>query len=174
MLIAILRTSFPQPLQGMELQEKDTKKAYWRTQCNLIKTKKIETKYILIDEKTCNDVVIYFTRYVHRNSIKILSLHYHELMWKIRKPEEKKYLVVDYYMLLKLLDKGKIIIDKVIDYSKEIRNIEKFQDTKILIDTDDILADVITFKNIKLITYIITDDGKFYEQIFSEESLFVA
>ena len=155
----------------MELQEKDTKKAYWRTQCNLIKTKKIETKYILIDEKTCNDVVIYFTRYVHRNSIKILSLHYHELMWKIRKPEEKKYLVVDYYMLLKLLDKEKIIIDKVIDYSKEIRSID---DTKILIDTDDILADVITFKNIKLITYIIADDGKFYQQIFSEESWFVA
>ena len=79
MLIAILRTSFRQPLQGMELQEKDTKKAYQRTQSNLIKTNKIETKYILIDEKTCNDV-IYFTRYVHRNSIKILSLHYHELM----------------------------------------------------------------------------------------------
>ena len=76
-------------------------------------------------------------------------------------------------MLLKLLGKEKIIIDKVIDYSKEIRSIEKFDDTKILINTDNILAGVITFKNIKLITYIITDDGKFYQQIFSEESLFV-
>ena len=42
------------------------------------KNKKIETKNVLISEKNCNDLVIYFTRYVHSMSIKMLSLHYHE------------------------------------------------------------------------------------------------
>ena len=39
---------------------------------NLIKAKKSKTKNILIDEKN-----YYFTRYAHRISIKMLSLHYH-------------------------------------------------------------------------------------------------
>ena len=42
---------------------------------NLIKTKKLETENISIDEKNYKDMVIYFTRYVHTESIKMLSLH---------------------------------------------------------------------------------------------------
>ena len=36
------------------------------------------------------DLVIYFTRYVHNKAIKILSLHYAELMQKIEENEGKK------------------------------------------------------------------------------------
>ena len=42
---------------------------------NLIKTKKLETENISIDEKNYKDMVIYFTRDVHTQSIKMLSLH---------------------------------------------------------------------------------------------------
>ena len=42
---------------------------------NLIKTKKLETENISIDEKNYKDMVIYFTIYVHTESIKMLSLH---------------------------------------------------------------------------------------------------
>ena len=47
----------------------------------------------------------FFTRYVHSKSIKIFSQHYYELMWKIEESEGKKNLVVDGYMLVKVLDK---------------------------------------------------------------------
>ena len=43
--------------------------------------------------------MIYFTRYVHSKSIKMLSLHCHELMGKIKEHEEKKYLMVNDYIL---------------------------------------------------------------------------
>ena len=39
---------------------------------NLVKAKKIETKNILINGKNYKDLTIYFTRYVHSKSIKIL------------------------------------------------------------------------------------------------------
>ena len=39
---------------------------------NLVKPKKLETKNILIDEKNYKDLTIYFTKYVHSNSIKML------------------------------------------------------------------------------------------------------
>ena len=52
-------------------------------------SKKIETKNILIDEKNYKDLMTYFTRYIHSNSIKMLSLHYHELMGKIEEHEGK-------------------------------------------------------------------------------------
>ena len=39
------------------------------------------------------------------------------------------------------------ILDKVLDNIKKIKSIEKFDDTKILIDTDDKLLDDITLKN---------------------------
>ena len=45
----------------------------------------------------------------------MLTLHYHELMGKIEEHEGKKYLMVDDYMLNKVLDK-----------IKEIRGTEKF------------------------------------------------
>ena len=56
----------------------------------------------------------------------MLSLHYHELMGRIEEHEGQKYLMVNDYML-----------DKVLDEIKETICIAKFDDTKILIDTDD-------------------------------------
>ena len=46
----------------------------------LIKARKLETKNILIYEKNNKNLVIHFTRHVHSGSIKMLSLHYHELI----------------------------------------------------------------------------------------------
>ena len=59
------------------------------------------------------------------------------------------------------------IIDKVLDKNKEIINIEKFDDTKILIDTNDITLN----KVVTLMTYFIKDGNKFYPQLFSEHAL---
>ena len=53
---------------------------------------------------------------------------------------------------------------------KEIICIEKFDDTKVLIETDDKLPDDITFKNdVILTTCVIKDDDRFYPQLFLEE-----
>ena len=63
----------------------------------------------------------------------MLNLHYHELIGKIDKHERKTYFMSDDYMLGRVL--GKI---------KETAGVEKFDNTKILIDTDDKLsADII-------------------------------
>ena len=50
--------------------------------------------------------MIYFTRYVHSKSIKMLSLHYHELIGKIEEQEGNSFksLTVDDYMPDKVLD----------------------------------------------------------------------
>ena len=65
------------------------------------------------------------------------------------------------------------VLDKVLDKIKKIINIIKFNDTKILIDTDDKLPGYIAFKNIViLITRIIKGDDKFYQQIFLEKTLY--
>ena len=65
------------------------------------------------------------------------------------------------YTLVKVLGKIKGI------------GIEKLDDTKILIDTDDKLPDDITFKNaVILMAFIIKDGDKFYPQLFLEETLF--
>ena len=96
-------------------------------------SEKIETKNISIDWKNYKGLAIYFTSFVNSKSIKMLNLHYHELMGKIDEYERKTYFMSDDYMLGRVL--GKI---------KEIAGIEKFDDTKILIDTDDKLsADII-------------------------------
>ena len=50
---------------------------------NLVKAKHLESKSILIDKRNYKGLTIYFTRYVPNKSIKILSLHYHELMGKV-------------------------------------------------------------------------------------------
>ena len=64
------------------------------------------------------------------------------------------------------------MLDKVLVKIKEIVGIEKFDDTKILIDADDKLS-YITFENVViLMTYVIKDYGKFYPQIISKEALF--
>ena len=57
-------------------------------------------------------------------------------------------------------------------YFKEITSIEKFDDTKILIDTANKLPDDITFiKIVILLTCVIKEDGKLYPQIFLEKTL---
>ena len=56
---------------------------------NLVEAKKLETSNIKINEKNYKDLVIYFTRYVHKKSIKMLSLHYHELIEKFEEHDTK-------------------------------------------------------------------------------------
>ena len=41
---------------------------------HLVEAKKLETKNILIDEKNYKDLLIYFMRYIHSKSIKILGM----------------------------------------------------------------------------------------------------
>ena len=65
------------------------------------------------------------------------------------------------------------MLDKVLDKIKETIDIWKFDDTKILTDTNDKLPDYITLKNVRiLITCIINGDCKIYLQIFLEEALY--
>ena len=86
----------------------------------------------------------------------MLSFHYHELMGNIKEHEGKKYLMVNDY-----------ILDKILDRNKEIIGIEEFDKTKILIDIDDKLPGDITFENVViLMAYVIKDDGKFHPQLF--------
>ena len=74
-------------------------------------------------------------------------------MGKIGEHEVKKYLVDD-YMLDKVLKKHRV---------KEIIGVEKFDNTKILIDTDDELPDDITLKYVVIsMACIIKDENKFY------------
>ena len=49
----------------------------------LIKAKKIETCFK-------ENLVIYYTRYDHEKSVRILSLYYHELMEKIEQRTQRK------------------------------------------------------------------------------------
>ena len=61
--------------------------------------------------------------------------------------------------------------DYMLDKVKIIIGIEKFDNTKKLIDTDK-LADEVTLKNtLMLITCIVKDDGKFYLHLFLKETL---
>ena len=90
-----------------------------------MKPKNWETKNVLIDKKNYNDLVIYFTRHNGGTSIRLLSLYYNELIGMIKECEEKKYLIVRHCTLNKVLEKV-----------KEIKGIEKFDDTKILIHKD--------------------------------------
>ena len=92
----------------MHVNEINIQVRFYNYYCdNLIKEKPLESKDILIDEKNYKDLVIYFTRYVHSKSIKMLSLHYSELMTKIEEHERKKYSMVDDNVLDKVLDKIK-------------------------------------------------------------------
>ena len=70
--------------------------------------------------------------------------------------------MVDNYMLYKKLERIKKTI-----------GIEKFDDAKILIDTDDKLPNNITLKNVViLMTCVMKDDDNFYSLIFLEKALF--
>ena len=53
--------------------------------------------------KNYKDLVIYFTRYIHIKSIKMLNPHYHDLVGKLEEHKGKKYSVVDDYMPSKIL-----------------------------------------------------------------------
>ena len=69
---------------------------------------------------------------------------------------------------------SKNILNKVLEKVKMIIGIENFDDTKILIETDDKLPDDITLKNaVILVTSVIKNKGKFYQQIFLEKALVV-
>ena len=54
---------------------------------------------------------IYFAVYDHKKSTRLLNQYYHELPGQIEEHEGKKYLMINYYMLDKVLDKIKEIID---------------------------------------------------------------
>ena len=115
-----------------------------------------------MDEKNYKYLVIYFTRSVHNKSIKVLSLYYHDLIGKIEEHEEKKDLVVVDYMLNKVLDKIKKIID-----------IEHFNNTdKILIATEDKLLHGINFRNVVILMTCVVkdDDDKFYPKLVLEDA----
>ena len=92
-----------------------------------IKGKKLETKNVLIDEKNYKNF--------HCKSIKMLSLYYHELLVNIEGHEWKISLIIHDYMLNKVLNKIKEILDN-----------EKFDSIKILIDRGDKLPGDITLK----------------------------
>ena len=105
--------------------------------------------------------MIYFTRYHPDKSRAMLNLHYHELIGKVEEYEGKKYLMVDDYTRNRLLDKIKRI------------GIEKFDDTRILIDADDKFPDDIILENASILMICAIKDGdKIYSQLNSKEALY--
>ena len=65
------------------------------------------------------------------------------------------------------------VLNEVLDKIKDIIGIEKFDDTNILIDTDDKLPHYITLKNFVIImTSVVNDDHEFYLQLFLEKALY--
>ena len=79
-------------------------------------------------------------------------------MVKIEEHEGKKYLIVNNYIVYKVLCK-----------IKEIIGTEKFNDTKILINRDDKLSDEIAVV-ILLICIIKKNGDKFYPQLFLDHA----
>ena len=41
---------------------------------------KLETKIVLINEKNCKDLLIYFIRYGHEKSIRLFNFDYYQLI----------------------------------------------------------------------------------------------
>ena len=77
---------------------------------NLIRPKNLEAKSILIDEKSYKDLMIYSTRHDRNKSVTMFSRYYLELTGKTEEHERKKYLMVDDYVLPKVLVKIRKII----------------------------------------------------------------
>ena len=78
----------------------------------------------------------------------------------------EKYEIENIWWLIIILSR------KYWDKIKKIKDIEKFYDSKILIDTDDKLLDDITLKGaVMLIACVTKNDDKFYLQLFSEETM---
>ena len=76
--------------------------------------------------------------------------------------KEKNYLIVDDYMVYKVLDKIKEIID-----------IEKFDYSKILIYTDYKFPDGVTLKkDVILLTCVIKYGNEFYSQLLLDHVLY--
>ena len=113
----------------LHIKEINVKNRVYKYFDNLIKEKKIETKNILIDKKNYKDMVIQFNRYDGGKSTRMLSLHHNKLMRTIEEHEGQKYLIACH-----------CILNKVLDKIKETISIENFDNTKILIDTDDKLS----------------------------------
>ena len=86
---------------------------------NLVKAKKLETKYYQIYEKNYENFVSFFSICVYSKSVKMLSLHYQELIGKVKEAKEKNLMVDDY------------MLDTVLDRIKEIINIEELDNTKL-------------------------------------------
>ena len=95
--------------------------------------------------------MIYFTKYLSSDSIKILSLRYNEFMGKIEAHERNKNLMFDDHMVTEILNK-----------IKNIRGIEKSNNTKILIDADDRLRDDIPFKKFVMLNKYIKINGSVF------------
>ena len=85
----------------------------------------------------------------------MLHLHYRELIGRIEEHKGKKYLMVDDYVL-----------DKVLNKIKKIIGIGRFDDTKILIKTDNKLPGDVTFKNVVILIACVIK-GKFHPKLFS-------
>ena len=67
------------------------------------------------------------------------------------------------------------MLDNALDKNKEILGIEKFDNSKILNDTDDKLPDDITLKNVVILMIcVIKGDNELYPQLFLEEALLEA
>ena len=81
-------------VRKMNINEIDIKiqfcNCYFNKSIEVKKKEKLETKNISFDQKSYKNLVIYFTRYVHNKSIKILRLHYDELVGKTEELEVKK------------------------------------------------------------------------------------
>ena len=107
------------------------------------------------------DLLIYFTRYDGCKSIRILTLYYNKLMGTIEEHERKN----TWYL--------NSVLNKALHQIKETIGIQKSDDTKILIDTDDKLPDYISLKNVLIIVAsVIKDSDILYPQLFLEEALY--
>ena len=84
--------------------------------------------------------MLYFVRYVHSKSKKMLIPLFNGLIDKIEENKGKSCLIIDDY-----------ILDKVLDKLKKIIGTEKCDDTKILIDTNNKFLDHISLKNVVIL-----------------------
>ena len=73
-----------------------------------------------------------------------------------------------------MFDFNDYMLDIVLSKVKKTIDIRKFDNTKILINTDDEMLNYFTLKKFATwITCVIKDHGKFHPQIFLEKALFV-
>ena len=92
----------------------------------------------------------------------MLILYLYKLIGKTEEPKGRLDLIVDGYMVYKVLNK-----------IKEIISIEKFDDNKILINTDDKLSNNITLTRFMiLMTCFLKDGNTFDPQRFLDDSLY--